>query len=68
MKNKNQYPYIALIAGNRYSTAFDRAHGMTAASAIAAVKRRNSPDWKDCFVWAISNANYTIEQKKKAGK
>ena len=44
--------YIAYIAGNRYTKAFDTAYGKTAESAMAAIKRKNSPDWKDCVVWA----------------
>ena len=44
--------YIAYIAGNRYTKAFDTAKGKTEESARAAVKRKNSPDWKDCFVWS----------------
>jgi hypothetical protein len=45
--------YKAYIAGNKYSKAFDHAYGKTAFSAIAAVKRKNSPDWQDCYVWAV---------------
>ena len=45
--------YKAYIAGNRYSPAFDHAWGQTPESAIAAVKRRNSPDWRDCHVWTV---------------
>lgn len=45
--------YKAMIAGNQYSKAFDYAYGKTAAAAIAAVKRKNSPDWRDCYVWAV---------------
>ena len=43
--------YKAYIAANKYSEAFDHAYGRTEASAKAAVKRKNSPDWKDCHVW-----------------
>ena len=46
------YKYKAFIAGNKYTPAFDSAYGKTEQSAIAAVKRKNSPDWKDCCVWA----------------
>lgn len=49
---KTEKNYIAYIAGNRYTKAFDTATGKTAASAIAAVKRKNSPDWRDCCIWA----------------
>jgi len=49
---KTRKNYIAYIAGNRYTKAFDTAFGKTAESARATVKRRNSPDWKDCTVWA----------------
>jgi len=44
--------YISYIAGNRYTKAFDQGYGKTAKSAISGLKRRNSPDWKDCVVWA----------------
>jgi len=45
--------YKAYIAGNKYTPAFDHAYGKTTESAIAAVKRKNSPDWKDCTVWVV---------------
>ena len=45
------YEYKAYIAANPYTKAFDFAYGKTAKSAAAAVKRKNSPDWKDCIVW-----------------
>ena len=45
--------YKAYIAGTNESKAFDSAFGKTKESAIAAVKRRNSPDWQDCYVWAV---------------
>ena len=45
-------PFKAYIAANKYTKAFDFAYGETESSAIAAVKRKNSPDWKDCIVWA----------------
>jgi len=47
MKTKN---YKACIAGTKESKPFDHAYGATKESAIAAVKRRNSPDWKDCVI------------------
>lgn len=50
MKTKN---YKAYISANTESKAFDFAYGTTAKSAIAQVKRQNSPDWKDCIVWAV---------------
>jgi len=50
---KNQKNYKAYIAANKYSDAFDSAMGQTAASAMAAVKRQNSPDWQDCYVWCV---------------
>jgi len=51
MKNfKNLY--VAFISANRYSKAFDQAYGKTAKSALSAVKRKNSPDWRDCCVWS----------------
>ncbi len=45
--------YKAYIAGNRHTKAFDFAHGKTIEAAIAAVKRKNSPDWRDCCIWAV---------------
>jgi hypothetical protein len=51
-KHKSEKNFIAYIAGNKYTKAFDTARGVTAKSAIAKVKQRNSPDWKDCVVWA----------------
>lgn len=51
MKNKEAC-FVAYIAANKYSVAFDVAYGKTESSAIAAVKRKNSPYRKDCVVWA----------------
>jgi len=45
--------YKAYIAGTKESIAFDSATGKTKESAIAAIKRRNSPDWKDCVTWCV---------------
>jgi len=45
--------FKAYIASNFYTPAFDSAYGASEQSAIATVKRRNSPDWKDCHVWAV---------------
>lgn len=45
--------YKAYIASTPESEAFDSAFGKTKESAIAAVKRKNSPDWQDCFVWCV---------------
>ena len=45
--------YKAYIAGSKESPAFDSANGKTATSAITAVKRQNSPDWQDCYIWAV---------------
>lgn len=50
MKN---YKYKAYIAANEHTQAFDFAYGETAKSASSAVKRKNSPDWKDCIVWVV---------------
>ena len=44
--------WMAFIAANEFTEAFDTAKGKTAQSAIAAVKRKNSTDWRDCVVWA----------------
>lgn len=52
---KKEKMYAAYIAANKYTKAFDVAYGNTEASAIAAVKRKNSPDWKDCFIWSELN-------------
>jgi len=49
-KNLN---YKAYIAANSESQSFDCAYGRTAKSAITAVKRVNSPDWKDCYTWVV---------------
>ena len=48
---KTNYNYRALKAGNRESNYFDFANGKTPQTAIAAVKRKNSPDWQDCNIW-----------------
>ena len=50
---KTERNYKAYIAGNKESRAFDSAIGKTKESAIATVKRRNSPDWKDCCIWCV---------------
>jgi hypothetical protein len=52
IKTKKTPKYKAYIAANRYTKAFDTAYGATSSSAKGAVKRKNSPDWKDCYVWA----------------
>lgn len=44
--------YKAYIAGTRESKAFDCAYGITAKSAICAIKRRNR-EWRDCVVWSV---------------
>jgi hypothetical protein len=50
-----QIMWTAYIAANEFTPAFDTAVGKTAQSAIAAVKRKNSPDWQDCTVWATDD-------------
>lgn len=50
MKATN-YNYRALIASNECTKFFDLAYGQTPKSAIAAIKRKNSPDWQDCSIW-----------------
>jgi len=45
--------YKAYIAANKETKAFDSAYGETPQKAIAAVKRKNSTDWKDCHVWSV---------------
>jgi hypothetical protein len=45
--------YKSYIADGPHSSAFDSATGRTPDSARAAVKRRNSPDWRDCVVWVV---------------
>lgn len=52
-KMKTNKNYKAYIAGSNYSKAFDSDYGKTPQSAIAAIKRRNSPDWQDCAVWVV---------------
>jgi hypothetical protein len=51
MESKKNYK--AYIASTTESEAFDSAFGTTKESAIAAVKRKNSPDWQDCYVWCV---------------
>lgn len=48
---KTNYNYRALIATNGHTKFFDLAYGKTPQSAIAAIKRKNSPDWQDCKIW-----------------
>ena len=50
---KEEKIYKAYIAGNVHTKAFDSCMGKTPESAIAAVRRKNSPDWKDCVVWTV---------------
>jgi len=50
---KTEKNYKAYIASTNESKAFDSAFGKTKESAIAAIKRLNSPDWKDCYVWCV---------------
>lgn len=45
--------YKAYIASNKYTTAFDCAFGSHPTSAISAVKRKNSPDWRDLYIWCV---------------
>ena len=55
--------YKAFIAGTKESKAFDSAWGKTKKAAIAAVKRKNSPDWKDCCIWcAYVHENGVLEK------
>jgi len=56
--------YKAYIAsGKGTQSTFDSATGKTKGSAIGAVKRKNSPDWKDCYVWCVLlHENGTEEQ------
>jgi hypothetical protein len=49
--NKDKKPWIAFIAANNYTPAFDSTRGKTEITAIAAIKRKNSPDWKDCTIF-----------------
>lgn len=51
MKTKKNYK--AYIASTKESKAFDNAIGKTKESAIASVKRANSPDWRDCYIWCV---------------
>ena len=50
---KKTKKYKAYIAGTKESEAFDSAFGKTEKSAIATVKRHNSPDWEDCYIWSV---------------
>lgn len=50
---KKDRNYKAYIASTNESKAFDSATWKTKESAIAAVKRRNSPSWGDCCVWCV---------------
>lgn len=45
--------YKAYIASNSESQSFDSVFGKTVKSATTAVKRLNSPGWKDCFIWVV---------------
>lgn len=45
--------YKAYISANKETKPFDSAMGVTEKSAIAAVKRANSPDWQDCVTWVV---------------
>lgn len=60
---KNEKNYKAYIADTNNSTAFDSANGKTKESAIAAVKRRNSPSWQDCCVWCVYVYENGLEEK-----
>jgi hypothetical protein len=50
---KAQKNYKAYIAGTSESNSFDFAFGKIPTTAIATVKRNNSPDWKDCYIWCV---------------
>lgn len=50
---KTEKNYKAYIAANEFSQSFDNVMGSTTKNAISAIKRRNSPDWKDCCVWVV---------------
>jgi len=60
---KTEKKYKAYIASTKESWAFDSAMGKTAESAMAAVKRRNSPSWHDCHIWAVYVHQNEIEEK-----
>ena len=45
--------YKAYIAANRDSEAFDSCMGVTPESATRSIKRKNSPGFKDCFIWVV---------------
>ena len=60
---KTSKNYKAFIAGTKESKAFDSAYGETKKAAIASVKRKNSPDWKDCCIWcAYVHENGVLEK------
>ena len=54
--------YRAYIAANNDTPAFDFCDSETRQGAKAAVKRRNSPDWRDCVVWSVYIMPGGIEQ------
>lgn len=45
--------FKAYIAANKWTPAFDSAMGKTPDSARAAIKRKNSPDWKDLYIYVV---------------
>jgi hypothetical protein len=49
------HTYTAHIAGNKHTWEFDTAKGETLETAVAALKRKNSPDWKDCCIWVTTD-------------
>ena len=56
--------YKAYIASNVYSHAFDSCISTKSPNAaIAAVRRKNSPGWHDCVVWAVIILDNGDEQK-----
>lgn len=62
MKNKFEYftkkKYTAHISHNRHSFSFDGTTGRTPESAARALKRKNSPDWRDCCIWVTGPYGY----------
>jgi hypothetical protein len=55
---KQDHTYTAHIAANKHTNAFDTATGQTPESATAALKRKNSHDWKDCCIWVTDDNGY----------
>lgn len=60
---------IVYIAANKFSPAFDSVSCslFDVKKAITKLKRRNSPDWKDCVIWYVTDfgERITVYSSKK---